>query len=59
MMDTTTTTTTATTSYLNTGSPAKRRALHPISSDGNAPSQNNDTIEMPFLRVSSSRSHCF
>ncbi|CAF1498330.1 unnamed protein product [Didymodactylos carnosus] len=47
MMDTTTTTTT--TSYINIGSPAKRRALHSISSDGNTPSQNNDTIEMPLF----------
>ncbi|CAF1582867.1 unnamed protein product, partial [Didymodactylos carnosus] len=38
---------------------AKRRALHSISSDGNTPSQNNDTIEMPLIRVPFSRRYCF
>ena len=52
-------TTSTTESYANIGSPAKRRAFHSISSDGDTSSHNNDTIEIPLIRVPSSIRHCF
>ena len=54
-----TVTTTKTAYYANIGSPAKRRASYSVSSDGNTPSHNNDTIEMPLICVPSSKRHCF
>ena len=52
-------TTSTTESYANIGSPAMRRAFYSISSDDDTPSHNNDTIEMPLIRVLSSGRHCF
>ena len=54
-----TTTAIATASYINIDSPAKRCALHSISSDDNTPWVNNNTIEMPLICISFSRCYCF
>jgi hypothetical protein len=51
-------TTTVTSSDSNIGSPAKRRALHSITSDDVTPSYKNGTIEMPFFKIPSSKSRC-